>query len=219
MNYIFIDESGDPGKPFEVDSAGNKVPTGASLFYILAAVPVTSEELFKLEARVLEVKHSFGYKKEIKSSDVSLDLYKALLNIFNELNIKVFYRCIDKTKYKGKFSVDGSKEKHNIFDEYNLRKVIHLALTKRNFLNTDIVIDRTDRRLLDGSFDNINKYILKMVNTKTKKRADFVSHVSSEYVHLMQMADLVSGAIKENFTGRNKDLKKVILKKNLIKIF
>lgn len=27
QHYIFIDESGNPGKPFETDVAGNKIPT------------------------------------------------------------------------------------------------------------------------------------------------------------------------------------------------
>ena len=26
FNYIFVDESGDPGKPFEIDASGEKVP-------------------------------------------------------------------------------------------------------------------------------------------------------------------------------------------------
>ncbi len=35
----------------------------------------------------------------------------------------------------------------------------------------------------------------------------------------MQMSDLISGAIKEYFTKRNTDLKKVINKRLLVKIF
>ena len=34
QHYIFIDESGDPGKPFKTDAIGNKIPTGAVFFYI-----------------------------------------------------------------------------------------------------------------------------------------------------------------------------------------
>ena len=37
-NYIFIDESGDPGKLFKTDSNREKIPTGASLYYILSAI-------------------------------------------------------------------------------------------------------------------------------------------------------------------------------------
>jgi len=35
----------------------------------------------------------------------------------------------------------------------------------------------------------------------------------------MQLSDLVSGAIKDCFTGKNKDLKKIINKKYLYKIW
>ena len=42
QHYIFIDESGDPGKPFEIGNSGEKIPTGASLFYILSAICLDS---------------------------------------------------------------------------------------------------------------------------------------------------------------------------------
>ncbi len=217
-NYIFVDESGDPGKPFKKDSQGNKIPTGASLYYILSAVCVNSEQLFLLEDKIMEAKNKFGYKKEIKSTDISLGLYKELLDILNQLNIKIYYRLVDKKKYKGKFAADGRKN-HNVFDEYNLVKLVNLAIRKSKFLNTEVVIDRADRRLLDGNFENCDKYLKKRVNTKTIERIKHITHVDSEYVNAMQMSDLVSGAIKDYFTKRNTDLKKVIKSSLLVKIF
>lgn len=219
FNYIFVDESGDPGKPYEIDAHGNKVATGASLYYILSAICLDSQNLFLMEDKILEIKNKFGYKKEIKSVDISLPLYEALLNILNELNIQVYYRLVDKTKYKGKFAVDGNKKLHNVFDEYNLTKLVNLAARKSGFLDAEVVIDRADRRLLDGNFENCDKYLKKRVNTKTIKKIKYITHVNSEYVNAMQMADLISGAIKDYFTKRNISLKKVIKKGLLIKIF
>ena len=217
-NYIFVDESGDPGKLFKTDSNREKIPTGASLYYILSAVCVNSNQLFLLEERMMEIKNKFGYKKEIKSTDVSLSLYKALLNIINELNIKVYYRLIDKKKYKGKFAALGRKN-HNVFDEYNLVKLVNWAVKKSDFLDTEVIIDRADRRLLDGNFENCDNYLKKRINTKTIKRIKHIVHINSEYVNAMQMSDLISGAIKEYFTKRNINLKKVINKRLLVKIF
>jgi hypothetical protein len=117
FNYIFIDESGDPGKPYEIDKNGDRVPTGASLFYILSAVCLTSKKLFSLENRMMEVKNKYKYRGEIKSQNIPLKLYKDLLNIINEIEIKIYYRFIDKSKYKGVFAVDGKKNLHNVFDE------------------------------------------------------------------------------------------------------
>ncbi len=217
--YIFVDESGDPGKPFETDASGNKVSTGSSLFYILSAVCLDSTKLFALEQRFLEIKNDFEYKKEIKSSEISLPLYERLLTVVNDLEIPIYYRLIDKTKYKGKFAVDGEKKLHNVFDEYNLAKVVKFAIEKCGIMESEVVIDRTDRRLLDGDFDNFNHYLMSKVNTKTIKRIKHITHVSSEYVHAMQLSDIVSGAIKDSFTGKNKDLKKIMHKKFLYKIF
>lgn len=70
--YIFIDESGDPGKPYTSDTKGNKLPTGASLFYILSAVCLNSAKLFALENGIMEIRNKFGFKSEIKSTIIPL---------------------------------------------------------------------------------------------------------------------------------------------------
>lgn len=212
FNYIFVDESGDPGKPYKIGPNRKKIPTGASAFYIISALPLTSQKLFFMEDRILEIKNKFRYKKEVKSVEISLGLYKALLNILNELNIKVFYRLIDKKRYKGKFAVSGNKRLHNVFDEYNLVKVVCFAARHCGFLDVEVVIDRAERRLLDGRFDNFNDYLMRKLNTKTIRRVRYVTHVNSEYVNAMQLSDLVSGAIKDDFTKRNTDLKMVVNK-------
>lgn len=219
QHYIFIDESGDPGKPFEIDATGNKVPTGSSLFYILSAICLDSPKLFTLENKIMEVKSKYGYSGELKSNNIPLKLYKDLLGIINELEIKIFYRLVDKTIYKGKFAVDGNRKLHNVFDEYNLAKLVSFAVKKCGLEKVEIVIDRADRRLLDGKFDNFNDYLKSKVNTKTIRRVEHITHVNSEYVNAMQISDLISGAIKDYFTAKNKDLKKIIEKKYLEKIW
>jgi len=219
FNFVFVDESGDPGKPYEIDSAGNKIPTGASLFYILSAVRLDSPKLFSLESKIMEIKNKYQYKGEIKAQNIPLKLYRDLLNIINELQIKIYYRLIDKTKYKGVFAVDGKKNLHNVFDEYNLAKLVSFAIKMCGFDKAEIVIDRADRRLLDGKFDNFNNYLMKKVNTKTITRVEFITHVNSEYVNAMQISDLISGALKDFMSGKNKDLKMVINRRFLIKIY
>jgi len=90
---------------------------------------------------------------------------------------------------------------------------------KENLKEAEIVIDRAERRLLDGKFDNFNNYLMNKINTKTIKRVSYVTHVNSEYVNAMQMSDLVSGALKDWFTKRNPELKKIINRNLLIKIY
>jgi len=217
-HFLFVDESGDPGKPFQTDDAGNKSPTGASLYYILSTVCLTPPKLYQLEHRLMEVKSAFGYLKEIKANDVSLPLYKALLGILNELDITTYYRLVDKTTYKGVFAVDGNRKLHNVFDEYNLAKVVVTAIKECALTNVEVVIDRADRRLLDGKFDNFNHYLKSKVNTKTFIRIEHITHVSSEYVNAMQMSDLISGAVRDEFTGRNTDLVEVVRKDLLVRV-
>lgn len=220
QNYIFVDESGDPGKPFETDEDGNKIPTGSSLYYILTAIYLNSTKLFALENEILRIRQKYGFRSEIKSILIPLTMYEDLLGIINKLSIPIYYRLIDKTTHKGNFAVANHKKLHNIFDDYNLSKLVIFTTRKQKLLNAEVVIDRTDRRMYDGDyFDGFDKYLFGRVNTKTISRIKHITHVNSEYVNAMQLSDLVCGALKDHFTSRNKDLKKVINKKYLCKIW
>jgi hypothetical protein len=219
QHYIFIDESGDPGEPFRLDEKGNKVPTGASLYYILSAVCLDSQKLFALENGIVEIRNKYSFKSEIKSTIIPLDMYKDILKLINEIGIYIYWRLIDKRNYKGKFAVNGHEKLHNIFDDYNLSKVILFAAKACSCREIEVVIDRADRRMFKGEFDHFNKYLFDRVNTKTIKRIKHITHVNSEYVNAMQLSDLVSGAIKDHFTGKNTELRKIIPKKYLYKIY
>ncbi|MEI6305057.1 MAG: DUF3800 domain-containing protein [Candidatus Taylorbacteria bacterium] len=219
QHYFFIDESGDPGKPFEIDDSGNKIPTGASLFYILTAIYLDSAKLFALENEMMEIRQKYGFRSEIKSTIIPLEMYKDLLGIINKIEIPIYYRLVDKTKYKGKFAVSGHAKLHNIFDDYNLSKLVLFAAHRQKLLDAEVIIDRADRRMFKGEFDSFNNYLLERVNTKTLQRIKHITHVNSEYVNAMQLSDLVSGALRDYFTGKNKDLRKVIDKKYLYKIW
>lgn len=219
QHYIFIDESGDPGKPVEIDGGGEKIPTGASLFYILSAICLDSKKLFALENGIMEIRNNYGFKSEIKSTIIPLEMYKDILGLVNEIEIPIYWRLVDKTKYKGKFATAGDAKLHNIFDDYNLSKLVLFASKLCGNLGSEVVIDRADRRMYKGEFDSFNKYLLKRVNTKTIERIKHITHVNSEYVNAMQLSDLVSGAIKDYFTGKNKELRRIIDKKYLYKIF
>lgn len=220
QHYIFVDESGDPGKPFQINADGNKIPTGSSIFYILTAIYLDSVKLFVLENEIMEIRQKFGFRSEIKSTIIPLGMYKDLLRIINRVEIPIYYRLVDKTKYKGKFAVSGHTKLHNIFDDYNLSKLVMFATRKQEFTEAEVVIDRADRRMYNGDyFSSFDEYLFDRVNTKTIKRIKHITHVNSEYVNAMQLSDLVSGALKDHFTGKNKDLRKVIDKKYLYKIW
>lgn len=220
QHYIFVDESGDPGKPYTTDASGQKIPTGSSLFYILTAVYLDSAKLFALEHEILNIRQKYGFRGEIKSTIIPLPMYADLLGVINKLSIPICYRLVDKKTYKGKFAVNGHTKLHNIFDDYNLSKLVLFTTKKQNLLEAEVIIDRADRRMYKGDyFKSFDKYLFGRVNTKTIKRIKHITHVNSEYVNAMQLSDLVSGAIKDHFTGKNKALKQVINKKFLYKIW
>src|SRR5665213_762439 len=157
QHYIFIDESGDPGKPFELDAAGVKIPTGASLYYILSAICLDSQKLFALENGIMEIRNKYGFKSEIKSTIIPLPMYKDILDLINKIEIRIYWRLIDKQTYKGKFATKGHPKLHNIFDDYNLSKVLVFAAKDCGTDGIEVVIDRADRRMYNGKFDHFNK--------------------------------------------------------------
>lgn len=219
QNYIFVDESGDPGKPFKINADGNKVPTGSSLFYIITAIYLDSIKLFRLETKIMEIRIRFNFLSEIKSTIIPLIMYKELLQLINELHIPVYYRLIEKLKYKGKFAVSGHIDLYNIFDNHNLSEVVLCATKSINTQGAEVVIDRADRRMWKGDhFSEFNRYLFSRVNTPILKLISHITHVNSEYVNAMQLSDLVSGAIRDGFTGKNLGLVAVINDKYLNRI-
>ena len=219
-HYIFVDEAGDPGPLFTIDSVTSaKELTGASTFYIITALCIDAKKLHLLEHRIMEIKNSFGYKKEIKSNEISLPLYRSLLSIVNELDIKTYYRLIDKSVYQGAFKVDGKPTLHNVFDEFNVVRAVAYAIRDGDLMNVEVVIDRTDRRLLDGKFDSFNAYLEKKVSKHCNGdmyRVSHITHVNSEYVNAMQMSDIISGALRDNFTKKNSELMKILAPERLV---
>ena len=127
---------------------------------------------------------------------------------------------MDKKTYKGKFATAGHAKLHNIFDDYNLSKLVLFTTKKQNLSGAEVIIDRADRRMYNGDyFSSFDEYLFERVNTKTISRIKHITHVNSEYVNAMQLSDLVSGAIKDYFTGKNKELRRMIDKKYLYKIW
>ncbi len=228
--YLFVDESGDPGEPFRSDLKGNlildnrdnKIPTGASNYYIISALCVDRIQLHKLEHDILETKNKFSYRSEIKSSIIPLTLYEVLLKLLEKNYLEVYYRCIDKKQYRGTFATKDKNSKryfHNVFDTYNTAKVITRCCLDNKLLNCEIVINRADRRSFKPlyNFEDFNNYIRNKVNTSVKRRVHHIIHADSEYVLSLQYTDLISGAIRDSFTKKNLKLKEII-KKNLVQV-
>jgi hypothetical protein len=177
------------------------------------------KKLFALENGIMDIRNKYGFRSEIKSTIIPLKMYEDILDLINKIEILIYWRLVDKKIYKGQFATAGHAKLHNIFDDYNLSKLLIFAAKGCGTNGIEVVIDRADRRMYKGEFNHFNKYLIERVNTKTIERIKHITHVSSEYVNAMQLSDLVSGAIKDHFTGKNKDLKKVMNKKYLYKVY
>ena len=55
--------------------------------------------------------------------------------------------------------------------------------------------------------------------SEVKKRVKFITHANSEYVFLMQISDLICGAIRDCHSHKNHHLKETLDKQILRKIY
>ena len=72
----------------------------------------------------------------------------------------------------------------------------------------DLIKDQDLKNLVDVMPKNNAKE--KITNIRN------ITHVDSKYVNIMQMSDIIGGAIRDKFTGHNSELIKIILPKHLV---
>lgn len=174
----------------------------------------------QLAQDIVEIKAKYNFEGEVKSTTVPTNLYQDILSLIAAHGLTVYYRCIDKERYAGVFG--GSHSAYdigNLFDSYNTVKVVLRSLLREKIENCEVVLDRAERRAINGTnFDGFNDYLKDKINNDGIKVVHHVSHIDSQYVPMLQLADLVSGAIKDTFTQRDVSLKKII-KKNLWRVW
>ena len=154
------------------------------------------------QIKMLKEKHNMNRYNEIKWTKVApskFEFYKELVQYFfaNE-NLK--FRCVvfpDKSKF------DYSKYDHE--DIYNI--MYYLLLNKmiddENLYN--IYVDKKDTRG-SSKFRNLQKYLCRHHHDFNQERIRKIQIVDSSDIQLMQLADVLIGAV----SYANRDLSKVI---------
>lgn len=173
----FIDEAGDPGN--------YRRKNKSTWYYILTDVIVTPEQIRQLRLKIASIRYLFNYGAELKSHKVSPHLQRKILEILKELNLKIFTLFVDKRKIK-----ISSQEN---FLKTSYRKLLKEALGKRK---SEIVIDQTDKIISI----KLDEFLLNKFRPQVKR----VNLANSEYVDLLQIADIVTGCFKESLVNKEK---------------
>jgi len=195
-DFIFIDESGDPGK---------KELSGSSDYYMLTALHVTDNSIRKLTEHFCRLRYFRGLNKELKNIYKDPVLLKIIFDIYSWIGESKEVFCtsgyIQKVNYTGPYL---SKDRYGGYDPQKFRNYILRRVLERHFflqgsLSTEleVVIDRVypdyemERDLLDYLEGNYNlPAILHLVQ------------VDSRYVEGIQLCDLISRVIKAKCLDR-----------------
>ncbi|MEM2174328.1 MAG: DUF3800 domain-containing protein [Candidatus Micrarchaeia archaeon] len=202
-DFLFIDEAGDPGI----------FSKGGSRYYIMGLIHLTDESIKEINIH-LEAFRYFGHiKRELISTRLNKLQKEQILKIFemaklNNYFIKASAIYLDKEKYQGPYLekpttanpevIFISRENINRFRNLMVRKLLefHFSYIEPQSREIEIVIDR-----FYSSEEQEQKLRNYLRTDKYNKIPDFlhIIQADSRYVELLQIADYVSGIIKEKF--------------------
>ena len=192
-DYIFVDESGDPG--FTHDPTSGQL--ASSSFYIAAALHLCDDSFHELNKHVAAFRYYSGMNKELKIPTEReeftklLDPIRALAEGGKNIWASVVY--VDKPKYTGSYLKPGEKRPPDPvrFRNYILRRLLehHFQRYQLQSKQYDLVLDRIDLTLEQTL--NLKRYLSGNKNIPTPTH---ITHAASIYVEGLQVVHHIANA-------------------------
>jgi len=199
---VFIDDSGD---------AGFKIDKGSSGFFVISAV--IFDDNLEAEKTAIAVKE---LRRELfKRDDVEFKFHKSS----QEIRIK-FLECVKKYKFrvrclivdKGNIHSPELKGNKDSFYSYIIKTM--LKYSNQTIFDAKIRIDGSGDRIFRRS---LISYLRRELNSKEKKVLKNCKLVDSKSDSLIQLADMIAGAIHRSYQENKADreIYKNIIKKHI----
>lgn len=198
--YVYVDESGDPGL---------KVSQGSSKYFVFALLIIEDKEISeKISNRICLLREELGLPNywELKFNRLTKDQRIAFLKAVNPYNFFYYGICINKAKLSGEgFKVKESFYKYACQLAFSNAKV-HL---EQAIVHIDKLGEKTFRKQLQT-------YLKKKINQDHSHLKE-VHTVDSKKSDLIQMADMIAGAINRSLSQKNDALiyRKIILSREM----
>jgi len=188
-DYLFIDESGDPGKD---------ISAGSSTHYVLGCIHITNLGLEKLNKHLYAMSYFSGRHRELKSSrlgrvqkDHIEDIAKWLIDS-SDSSITVV--LLDKERYLGPYLGAGQYVYNAIrFRNFITRQLLELHFNCLN-LSTNECELVFDRAMSEDAENNLKQYL--RGNFRLPAFTSIV-HCDSRYVPALQFVDATVHIVKE----------------------
>jgi hypothetical protein len=189
---VFIDDSGDPGF---------NILKGASANFVIACV-IFNDELVAEETALAIKKYrreiGFPDTVEFKFAKSRNEIKKGFLKVVNKFDFDVRAIVVDKKKIRS----DELKKSKDSFYNYFIKQV--LLHNKGTLMNSKIRLDGHGDRHFRR---NLTTYLRRELNSRETKVMKNMRLVDSKQNVLIQMADMIAGAIRRSYDVNKKENK------------
>jgi hypothetical protein len=199
---VFIDDSGD---------AGFKLDKGSSKFFVISCVIFSDElEAEKTAVAIKELKRILKFPEtvEFKFNKSRKPIRLKFIETINKFQFKIRSLIVDKSLIRS----PELKHNKNSFYSYIIKSVLQHSDNK--IINAKIRIDGSGDRIFRKSFIT---YLRKQLNTNQKKIMKNCRLIASHTNVLIQMADMIAGAVRRSYEDNktDKNVYKQIIKKHI----
>lgn len=199
---VFIDDSGDPGF---------KLEKGSSHFFVISAVLFDDNlEAEKTAVAIKELKRELGFVEDVefKFNNSRKIVRERFLSVVNTFNFKIRCIVIDKRIIRS----DELRTNKKSFYAYAIKML--LKHNGNEISNARIKIDGSGDREFRKNFLT---YLRRELNSNTKCVVENCRLVDSRGNVLVQLADMVAGAIRRSYSDdkTDKDIYKGIIQKHI----
>ena len=199
-DYIFVDESGDPGYARDPQS-GQLL---SSNFYIAAALHLSDDALGGLNKHLAAFRYYSGLNRELKFPPSREEFTRLLgpirLMAESGANIRASVVYLDKLKYNGRYLRLGAPRGRDPlkFRNYILRRLLEHHFQGYELLSEhyDLVLDRVT--MTTQKMGELRNNLARNRNIPTPT---YITHASSIYVEGLQVVHHIANGFQSAVTG------------------
>ena len=199
-DFIFVDESGDPG--YVVDPCSGELR--GSAHFLLAALHVTDQSISLINRHLAAFRYYTTFDRELKVPP-EREVYDRLLEPIcrsaerrSDIHASVVY--LDKEKYTGSYlKPSGTRPQSQLYFRNRVLRCLlehHFAKYQLESGQYDLILDRVDMNL--EQIDNQRRYLNSNLNFRGPR---YITHASSIYVEGLQVVDHIARGFKDAVYG------------------